>query len=253
MVDWGTVFDSYGIKRVAPNDKKKNAYVPSAKQRVAIEAAGVTPSSTRPAKRIPIALPLDARKSVDATYYYATRLEAGRKPEPRLGTDFISVWLNEGDEVLIGNIGSQLFAVRLAEGIDDVEFAKAVAKQAKPAGKRALIAKAMLVTGKPKKRSVQRAVYDRNLTVVAGAIARSKGQCEMPDCTCETFLDDKGDPFLEVHHIKHLRNGGDDTLENAAALCPRHHRELHHGVRRAELTERLAKRVEKLMRKLLAS
>ena len=36
--------------------------------------------------------------------------------------------------------------------------------------------------------------------------------------------------FLEVHHIKWLSNGGEDSVENALALCPNCHRQAHYGV-----------------------
>ena len=38
----------------------------------------------------------------------------------------------------------------------------------------------------------------------------------------------EGDPFLEVHHIKWLARKGNDTLDNAVALCPNCHRRMHH-------------------------
>ncbi|WP_080666815.1 HNH endonuclease signature motif containing protein [Variovorax paradoxus] len=38
-----------------------------------------------------------------------------------------------------------------------------------------------------------------------------------------------GDPYLEVHHITPLALGGDDTVDNAWALCPNCHREKHFG------------------------
>lgn len=37
------------------------------------------------------------------------------------------------------------------------------------------------------------------------------------------------EPFLEVHHLIPLAEDGDDTVENAIALCPNCHREAHHG------------------------
>ena len=38
-----------------------------------------------------------------------------------------------------------------------------------------------------------------------------------------------GEPFLEVHHVIGLAEGGPDIVENAVALCPNCHREAHHG------------------------
>lgn len=39
-----------------------------------------------------------------------------------------------------------------------------------------------------------------------------------------------GEPYLEVHHVIPLSQNGEDTLENAEALCPNCHREKHYGI-----------------------
>lgn len=36
-----------------------------------------------------------------------------------------------------------------------------------------------------------------------------------------------GTPYLESHHIDWLANGGEDSIENTAALCPNCHRKMH--------------------------
>ena len=41
------------------------------------------------------------------------------------------------------------------------------------------------------------------------------------------FNDANGVPYLEVHHIKWLADGGSDTIENTVALCPNCHRRMH--------------------------
>ena len=52
--------------------------------------------------------------------------------------------------------------------------------------------------------------------------------------------DPGGRPFhAEVHHIAPLADGGEDTIENVACLCPAHHREVHLGRRATELTAQL--------------
>ncbi|HHE3726254.1 TPA: HNH endonuclease, partial [Escherichia coli] len=43
------------------------------------------------------------------------------------------------------------------------------------------------------------------------------------------FLKEDGTPFLEVHHIEWLSKGGEDSVENAIALCPNCHRQAHYG------------------------
>jgi hypothetical protein len=81
-------------------------------------------------------------------------------------------------------------------------------------------------------------VYERDPLVRAFVLRRSAGKCEC--CNKEApFVDQNGEPFLEVHHIQPLAEGGDDVVENAAAICPNCHRECHHGQNRLQLRERL--------------
>lgn len=72
-------------------------------------------------------------------------------------------------------------------------------------------------------------VYERNPDVVAEVLEKAKGICE----ECETpapFIRKKDStPYLEVHHKIQLTNGGQDTVENAEALCPNCHKKKHYG------------------------
>ena len=55
------------------------------------------------------------------------------------------------------------------------------------------------------------------------AIQRSQGICE----SCEApapFETRNGTPYLEVHHLKPISQGGSDHPENVAAVCPNCHR-----------------------------
>ena len=55
------------------------------------------------------------------------------------------------------------------------------------------------------------------------------------------FLRIKDDtPFLEVHHIQPLAEGGKDTVKNTVALCPNCHREAHFGINKEKLKEKLS-------------
>jgi 5-methylcytosine-specific restriction protein A len=40
-------------------------------------------------------------------------------------------------------------------------------------------------------------------------------------------MNSKDKPFLEEHHIEWLSKGGEDTIDNAVALCPNCHRKMH--------------------------
>jgi hypothetical protein len=72
-------------------------------------------------------------------------------------------------------------------------------------------------------------LFDRDPLVGAIARRRADFRCEVLGCTIPLFIGADGLRFVEVHHIHTLANGGDDTPENVASLCPLHHREAHFG------------------------
>lgn len=72
-------------------------------------------------------------------------------------------------------------------------------------------------------------IYKRSPYVVAEVLSRANGKCQ--SCNSDApFLKVDGTPFLEVHHIEWLSNGGEDSVKNAIALCPNCHRQAHYGV-----------------------
>lgn len=81
---------------------------------------------------------------------------------------------------------------------------------------------------------VQTTVFMRNPDVVAEALFRANGQCERCSAPAPFLRAKDGSPYLEVHHRVQLANGGDDSLENAIALCPNCHRWEHYGARDSE-------------------
>ena len=83
--------------------------------------------------------------------------------------------------------------------------------------------------GRPRVIRATSTSFQRDPLVVVIALKRSDYQCEVTGCAHELFADNRGKPFLEVHHIEPLRDGGIDTPENVAAICPSHHRQAHHG------------------------
>lgn len=68
--------------------------------------------------------------------------------------------------------------------------------------------------------------YERNQYVVEYAKRRANGICQLCGCAAP-FQNKKGEPYLEVHHIEWLAQGGSDTIDNVAALCPNCHRKMH--------------------------
>lgn len=81
----------------------------------------------------------------------------------------------------------------------------------------------------PPRVNVTTTIYDRNPDVVAEALERAQGICGQ--CKKPAPFNRKSDdtPYLEAHHKIKLADGGEDTVENAIALCPNCHREAHYG------------------------
>ncbi len=82
---------------------------------------------------------------------------------------------------------------------------------------------------KPRKVAVTTYVYDRNPDVIVEVLARAKGICERCKRSAPFVRKSNGEPYLEVHHEIRLADGGHDTVENAVALCPNCHRQVHYG------------------------
>jgi hypothetical protein len=72
-------------------------------------------------------------------------------------------------------------------------------------------------------------VFLRNPYVIAEVLARANGVCESCRSSAPFARASDGTPYLEVHHVISLASGGDDTEENAVALCPNCHRREHYG------------------------
>lgn len=71
--------------------------------------------------------------------------------------------------------------------------------------------------------------YRRNPDIIVEALLRANGYCENCGSPAPFVRASDGSPFLEVHHVKSLSNGGEDTLTNVLALCPNCHRQKHYG------------------------
>ena len=92
---------------------------------------------------------------------------------------------------------------------------------------------------RPRASSSTTRVYERDPLVIAIARKRAGHRCEVPGCDHPQFMAADGLPYCEVHHVIPLAEGGEDRIENAACLCPSHHREVHHGNQRSVLEAQL--------------
>jgi HNH endonuclease len=226
--EWLKLFDEYSTKVVSKTDKEKGAYVVNTAQKAVMQAAGVSPTSGPSERILKIGVLGSANGQLSVSYYNSLREGANRTPETRMGREIVA-WVEIGDMLTIGRISNQLFFSKekrnASEPMAD-ELGRQLAKSVDPAK---IFSKAKLRSGPPPKRTRTINDFVRDPYVVAAAFMRSRDKCEMPQCGSQLFNRQDGRPYLEVHHIVPLSEGGDDTLENAAALCPSCHRELHHG------------------------
>ena len=89
--------------------------------------------------------------------------------------------------------------------------------------------------------------YTRDEAVRAWVLKEAAGTCE---CCADAapFQGVDGQPFLEVHHVRSLSDGGTDTVFNTVALCPNCHRQLHHGLNAPQLVGLLHAQIGRLVR-----
>ena len=83
----------------------------------------------------------------------------------------------------------------------------------------------------------------RSSEIRAYVLRRAKGVCELTGANAP-FNKANGEPYLEVHHIRKLSDGGLDHPVNCAAITPNAHREIHFGATGSELDEKLAKLIQ---------
>lgn len=114
----------------------------------------------------------------------------------------------------------------VSEGLIEEEYSRRSGK-AKALSDTALKDKAEEAShfNKSSKRQVVSTVHERNAYVRVYSLRRAKGICEL--CKMPAPFSVNGEPFLESHHIIWLSEGGKDSIENTAAVCPNCHRRLH--------------------------
>jgi len=83
----------------------------------------------------------------------------------------------------------------------------------------------------PEKVQMNKTDFKRNPDVVIETRKRANGFCEACEKPAPFIRASDRTPYLEIHHKRSLSNGGEDTVENAIALCPNCHREMHFGVK----------------------
>ncbi len=99
---------------------------------------------------------------------------------------------------------------------------------------------------KPQTKTTQVSQYSRDPAVVAWVTNEAAGMCE--NCKIGApFVRADDSPFLEVHHLRTLADGGSDTVSNAVALCPNCHRAFHYSKEKSEMLESVYTKVARLI------
>lgn len=98
----------------------------------------------------------------------------------------------------------------------------------------------------PQRKTATVDTFVRDARVVRYVLDAADGNCEVCGSPSPFFKED-GEPFLEVHHVKRLADGGSDTAQNAIAACPNCHREFHHGANRDALRALVYSKVSRLV------
>ena len=99
-------------------------------------------------------------------------------------------------------------------------------------------------SGKKVESKTARFVRDPN--VIAWVLATAGGVCEACDNPAP-FVREDGEPYLEVHHVRPLAEGGPDSADNAIAVCPTCHRRFHHGADKDRYRRETIKKVGRLV------
>ncbi|MES3092807.1 HNH endonuclease signature motif containing protein [Sphingomonas aerolata] len=122
----------------------------------------------------------------------------------------------------------------------DVTEAPAPAASLPQLRKRALAAAA---PASGKQMSPAATVFVRSRDVRDYVLARADGVCEACD-EAAPFMTANGRPYLEVHHIRRLSDGGPDDPRHVGGICPNCHRRAHYGEDRGALNVALQLNVD---------
>lgn len=143
-----------------------------------------------------------------------------------LATNLEPVSFNTSTSITkLKKLGFKLYELRSNEKSDLEEKIEASFKDTAEVRKRRLDEANKI----PTQREVKILIFNRNPDVVVEVLLRAKGKCEVCEKKAPFIRLKDGTPYLEVHHKIRLADGGEDTVENAIAICPNCHRKEHYG------------------------
>ncbi|MGP5062853.1 HNH endonuclease [Psychrobacter celer] len=92
-------------------------------------------------------------------------------------------------------------------------------------------------------------IQNRSTAIKLYAKKRANGLCE--GCNGTAPFETKSGPYLEVHHLTRLADGGADLPQNVIALCPTCHRKAHYSLGHLEFNNKLINKVTAIEAKLI--
>lgn len=100
---------------------------------------------------------------------------------------------------------------------------------------------------KPEKAEHSTTVFQRNPHVKAWVLNQANGVCEY--CRSNApFTTKNGKPYLEVHHLLPLADGGSDSVTNTIAVCPNCHRGFHLSNEGSAMVEKVIKTIDRIQK-----
>lgn len=84
-------------------------------------------------------------------------------------------------------------------------------------------------------------IQNRSTAIKLYTKKRANGICE--GCEETAPFETKSGPYLEVHHLTRLADGGADLPQNVIALCPTCHRRAHYSLEYLEFNNKLIDKV----------
>jgi 5-methylcytosine-specific restriction endonuclease McrA len=81
----------------------------------------------------------------------------------------------------------------------------------------------------PRSLKITKEVYDVNTDVIAEVLYRASGRCENCGQMAPFYRKSDFTPYLEIHYKVPFETGGEDSVENAQAVCPNCHMKLLYG------------------------
>jgi len=98
----------------------------------------------------------------------------------------------------------------------------------------------------PNKTSQNTEAFVRDPKVKAWVLKSANGICELCNSPAP-FIKQDGMPYLEVHHVLPLSEGGSDRVSNTVAVCPNCHMKFHYSSDKLKIRKDIIHKTDRLI------